>query len=137
MSAHDDGGRPEGPKTPGQPGDAGGASSGTPGSGRPVPGEESSLRTAGQLVEAGGLAGGLTTLLYVVIGMGFWSLVGWGADRVLGTRWIVILGACIGAASGIFVVYLHMQEGLRRSQSSDGADPDNPHQSGPDSAPRP
>jgi ATP synthase protein I len=95
------------------------------------------LRTAGELVEAGGLSGGLTTLLYVVIGMGFWSLVGWGADRVLGTRWIVILGACIGAASGIYVVYLHMQEGLRRSQASDGADPDNPHQSGPDSAPRP
>jgi dipeptide/tripeptide permease len=88
-------------------------------------------------VEGGGLSGGVTTLLYVVIGMGFWSLVGWGADRVLGTRWIVLLGACIGAASGIYVVYLHMQEGLRRSQASDEADPDNPHQSGPDSAPRP
>lgn len=101
------------------------------------PGERPGLRTAGELVEGGGLSGGLTTLLYVVIGMGFWSLVGWGADRVLGTRWIVVLGACIGAASGIYVVYLHMQEGLRRSLTSDGRDPHNPHQSGPDSAPRP
>ncbi|MEX5260571.1 hypothetical protein [Kocuria sp. CPCC 205263] len=104
---------------------------------RDGPAERPGLRTAGELVEGGGLSGGFTTLLYVVIGMGFWSLVGWGADRVLGTRWIVVLGACIGAASGIYVVYLHMQEGLRRSPSSDGADPHNPHQSGPDSAPRP
>ena len=108
-----------------------------PGAPQDGPAERPGLRTAGELVEGGGLSGGLTTLLYVVIGMGFWSLVGWGADRVLGTRWIVVLGACIGAASGIYVVYLHMQEGLRRSPSSDGADPHNPHQSGPDSAPRP
>ncbi|MCM3485338.1 AtpZ/AtpI family protein [Kocuria rosea] len=108
-----------------------------PGAPQDGPGERPGLRTAGELVEGGGLSGGLTTLLYVVIGMGFWSLVGWGADRVLGTRWIVVLGACIGAASGIYVVYLHMQEGLRRSLTSDGRDPHNPHQSGPDSAPRP
>lgn len=108
-----------------------------PGDPQDGPGERPGLRTAGELVEGGGLSGGLTTLLYVVIGMGFWSLVGWGADRVLGTRWIVVLGACIGAASGIYVVYLHMQEGLRRSLTSDGRDPHNPHQSGPDSAPRP
>lgn len=119
---------PEEPTEPGGPG-AGGEADGVA--------EGRRLRTAGQLVEGGGLAGGLTTLLYVVIGMGFWSLVGWGADRVLGTRWIVVLGACIGAASGIYVVYLHMQEGLRRSQASDESDPDSPHQSGPDSAPRP
>jgi ATP synthase protein I len=108
-----------------------------PGAPQDGPAERPGLRTAGELVEGGGLSGGLTTLLYVVIGMGFWSLVGWGADRVLGTRWIVVLGACIGAASGIYVVYLHMQEGLRRSLTSDGRDPHNPHQSGPDSAPRP
>jgi ATP synthase protein I len=108
-----------------------------PGAPKDGPAERPGLRTAGELVEGGGLSGGLTTLLYVVIGMGFWSLVGWGADRVLGTRWIVVLGACIGAASGIYVVYLHMQEGLRRSLTSDGRDPHNPHQSGPDSAPRP
>ena len=126
----DDAGRPDGTPPPGAPDDGSGARPhGSP--------EAPGLRTAGELVEAGGLSGGLTTLLYVVIGMGFWSLVGWGADRVLGTRWIVVLGACIGAASGIYVVYLHMQEGLRRSPSSDGADPHNPHQSGPDSAPRP
>lgn len=126
----DDADRPDGTPPPGAPEDG-------PEARRDGVSEASGLRTAGELVEGGGLSGGLTTLLYVVIGMGFWSLVGWGADRVLGTRWIVVLGACIGAASGIYVVYLHMQEGLRRSPSSDGADPHNPHQSGPDSAPRP
>lgn len=129
MSAddRDDPARPEGTPPP----DEG------PGTPQDRAAERPGLRTAGELVEGGGLSGGLTTLLYVVIGMGFWSLVGWGADRVLGTRWIVVLGACIGAASGIYVVYLHMQEGLRRSLTSDGRDPHNPHQSGPDSAPRP
>ena len=126
----DDAAGPDGTPLPGAPDDGSGARrNGAP--------ETPGLRTAGELVEGGGLSGGLTTLLYVVIGMGFWSLVGWGADRVLGTRWIVVLGACIGAASGIYVVYLHMQEGLRRSLTSDGPDPHNPHQSGPDSAPRP
>ncbi|MFI7494537.1 hypothetical protein ACH9D2_07430 [Kocuria sp. M4R2S49] len=119
----DDAARPDGDPAPGAPDEG--------------PPDPPGLRTAGELVEGGGLSGGLTTLLYVVIGMGFWSLVGWGADRVLGTRWIVVLGACIGAASGIYVVYLHMQEGLRRSPTSDGTDPHHPHQSGPDSAPRP
>ncbi|MFF0904199.1 UNVERIFIED_CONTAM: AtpZ/AtpI family protein [Kocuria sp. CPCC 205316] len=126
----DDAAGPDGTPLPGAPDDG-------PGARRNGPPETPGLRTAGELVEGGGLSGGLTTLLYVVIGMGFWSLVGWGADRVLGTRWIVVLGACIGAASGIYVVYLHMQEGLRRSLTSDGRDPHNPHQSGPDSAPRP
>ncbi|MHC5558125.1 AtpZ/AtpI family protein [Kocuria sp. U4B] len=97
----------------------------------------SHLRTAGELVAGGGAAAALATLLYVVIGIGFWSLVGWGADRVLGTQWVVVLGACIGAASGIYIVYLHMQEALERNPSSDGQDPDQPHKSGPDSAPRP
>lgn len=130
MSA-DDRGHDDGPREP--------TASDGPGTGDRPHGaaERSRLRTAGQLVEGGGVAGGLTTLLYVVIGMGFWSLVGWGADRVLGTRWIVVLGACIGAASGVYVVYLHLQEGLRRGATSDGADPDDPHRSGPDSAPRP
>lgn len=118
--SRDDGER-EGADGPRQPGDR----------------RRSRLRTAGELVEGGGGGGAVATLLYVVIGIGFWSLVGWGADRVLDTQWIMVLGACIGAASGIYIVYLHMQEGLRRGPPSDGADPDHPHSSGPDSAPRP
>ncbi|MFI7483233.1 hypothetical protein ACH9EU_12575 [Kocuria sp. M1R5S2] len=144
MSAHDDD-RPhddrprddrpdDGRPAPGEDGPRGNGVAGRASRG---PSRGSRLRTAGELVEAGGWAGGLATLLYVVIGMGFWSLVGWGADRLLGTQWIVVLGACIGAASGIYIVYLHLQDGLTRGSSSDGQDPDDTHPSGPDSAPRP
>lgn len=69
------------------------------------------LRTAGELVQQGGIAGAMMTLLYLVIGIGFWSLVGWGLDQMLGTRWIVWLGAGIGAFAGIYLVYLHMRQG--------------------------
>ncbi len=97
----------------------------------------SRLRTAGQLVSGGGPAGSVATLLYLAVGVGFWSLVGWIADRLLGTQWIVVLGACIGAASGAYVVYLHLRDALEQSSSAAGPSPGDPHPSGPDSSPRP
>ena len=87
--------------------------------GTPAAGSESdeALSTAGELVQSGGLAGGLTMLLYIVVGGGFWSLVGWGADHLLGTGWLVIVGAVLGAAAGIYLGYLHMREGLNSSST--------------------
>ena len=67
------------------------------------------LRSAGELVSGGGISGAFMTLLYVVIGIAFWSLVGYGLDLLFGTRWIVWLGALIGAAGGFYLVYYHMQ----------------------------
>lgn len=67
------------------------------------------LRNAGDLVQQGGLSGSIMILLYIVIGIGFWSLVGYGLDRLLGTHWIVWLGAGIGAFAGFYLVYLHMR----------------------------
>ena len=81
------------------------------------PQSHESLSTAGELVQRGGLAGGLTMLVYIVVGGGFWSLVGWGADHLLGTGWLVIVGAVIGAAAGIYLGYLHMREGLNSSST--------------------
>ncbi|GAA2108652.1 AtpZ/AtpI family protein [Kocuria atrinae] len=78
---------------------------------------DDTLSTAGELVQRGGLAGGLTMLLYIVVGGGFWSLVGWGADHLLGTGWLVIVGAVLGAAAGIYLGYLHMREGLNSSST--------------------
>lgn len=75
------------------------------------------LSTAGELVQAGGLAGGLTMLLYIMVGGVFWSLVGLGADHLLGTGWLVIVGALVGAAAGIYLGYLHMREALNSSSS--------------------
>lgn len=71
--------------------------------------DKGDLRSAGDLVNRGGLSGSIMVLLYVVIGTAFWSLVGFGADRLLGTRWIVWLGAGIGAFAGFYLVYLHMR----------------------------
>ena len=76
---------------------------------RLVPRSAEDLRSAGDLVRQGGIAGAFMTLIYLVIGTGFWSLVGWGADHLLGTRWIVWLGAGVGACAGIYLVYLHMR----------------------------
>lgn len=68
------------------------------------------LRSAGELVAGGGTAGAVMTLLYVMIGIGIWSLVGYGLDHLLDTTWIVWAGAAIGAFGGIYLVFIHMQQ---------------------------
>lgn len=68
------------------------------------------LRTAGDLVAGGGTAGAVMTLLYVMIGIGIWSLVGYGLDHLLGTTWIVWAGVAVGAFGGIYLVFIHMQQ---------------------------
>lgn len=65
------------------------------------------LRTTGELVSGGGLSGGVMSVLYLIIGMAFWGLVGFGADWLLNTRWFVWGGVLIGACGGIYLVYLH------------------------------
>lgn len=81
------------------------------------PDSREALSTAGELVERGGVAGGMVVLLYIVVGFGFWSLVGWGADQLLGTRWLVIVGAVLGSAAGIYLGYLHMRQALASGPS--------------------
>ncbi len=70
--------------------------------------EKVKLRTTGELVSGGGLSGAIMTLLYVIIGIAFWSLVGFGLDKLFGTTWIVWVGALIGAFGGFYLVYYHM-----------------------------
>lgn len=68
------------------------------------------LRTTGELVSGGGLSGAIMTLLYVIIGIAFWSLVGFGLDKLFGTTWIVWVGALIGAFGGFYLVYYYMSQ---------------------------
>lgn len=89
--------------------------------GRPTSEE---LSTTGELIRRGGLAGALTTFVYLVIGIGFWSLVGFGLDRVFGTHVIVWIGGGIGACAGLYLVYIHM-----RSEHASGEHPSPPHRS--------
>lgn len=68
------------------------------------------LRTTGELVSGGGTAGAVMTLLYVIIGIAFWGLVGYGLDRLIGTSWLVWVGVLIGAFGGFYLVYYYMKK---------------------------
>lgn len=76
-------------------------------------GRRRSLSTVGELVEAGGNRGALGVLAYLVIGTAFWSLVGYLLDYLVGTQWLVLLGAGLGLAAGVTLAYLHLQAGIK------------------------
>lgn len=42
---------------------------------------------------------------YVVSGVAFYGLMGWLADRWLGTTFLVALGILVGASFGIFMTF--------------------------------
>ncbi|GAB2735271.1 AtpZ/AtpI family protein [Sinomonas soli] len=68
--------------------------------GRPVPAEPEG---------DGGYNSGMAVFSYVIGGIVVWSLIGWGLDNLLKTRWFVLAGALVGIAGGI---YLTMKHGL-------------------------
>ncbi|MDO4254234.1 MAG: AtpZ/AtpI family protein [Kocuria sp.] len=78
-----------------------------------------SLSTVGELVQAGGNRAALGILAYMVIGTVFWSLVGFLLDYLVGTQWLVLLGAGIGLSAGVALAYLHLQAGLKTHDGSD------------------
>ena len=57
----------------------------------------------------GGYNSGMAVFSYVIGGIVVWSLIGWGLDNLLKTRWLVLVGALVGIAGGI---YLTMKHGL-------------------------
>ncbi|MDR6639328.1 hypothetical protein [Paenarthrobacter nitroguajacolicus] len=74
----------------------------------------------GETAEAGndgGYNAGIAVFSYIVGGIIVWSLIGWGLDNLWGTRWIVLLGALLGAAGGFYLSHMH---GLTRQSSSAG-----------------
>jgi F0F1-type ATP synthase assembly protein I len=50
-------------------------------------------------------------LAYLSAGVGFWGGVGWLVDRWLGTSFVVGIGLLLGAAAGIYLVYLRFGRG--------------------------
>lgn len=82
------------------------------------------LNSTAELVQAGGNRGALGIMLYLVIGTAFWGLVGFLLDYLVGTEWLVYLGAGLGLVAGITLSYLRLQTGLRTTddpQDDDGA----------------
>ena len=43
---------------------------------------------------------------YLLSGLLFWGGVGWALDRWLGTTFLLLTGLLVGAASGIYLVWL-------------------------------
>ncbi|GAA2850164.1 hypothetical protein [Paenarthrobacter ilicis] len=65
----------------------------------------------------GGYNAGIAVFSYIIGGIIVWSLIGWGLDNLWGTRWIVLLGALLGAAGGFYLSHMH---GLTRQSTSPG-----------------
>ncbi|MEV7604749.1 hypothetical protein AB0N65_04845 [Paenarthrobacter sp. NPDC089322] len=65
----------------------------------------------------GGYNAGIAVFSYIIGGIIVWSLIGWGLDNLWGTRWIVLLGALLGAAGGFYLSHMH---GLTKQGSSAG-----------------
>lgn len=65
----------------------------------------------------GGYNAGIAVFSYIVGGIIVWSLIGWGLDILWGTRWIVLVGALLGAAGGFYLSHMH---GLTSQRSSSG-----------------
>ncbi|MBG6223590.1 F0F1-type ATP synthase assembly protein I [Arthrobacter sp. CAN_A2] len=55
----------------------------------------------------GGYNAGIAVLSYMIGGIAVWSLIGWGLDNLLDTRWLVLAGAFLGAAGGFYLSHMH------------------------------
>ncbi len=67
-------------------------------------------RDGQHVTDPAGTAGynaGINLLSYIIGGILVWSLVGWGLDNLLDTRWIALVGALVGAAGGLFLAHVH------------------------------
>ncbi len=59
---------------------------------------------------------------YIVGGLIAWGLIGWGLDLLLDTRWIVFLGALLGATAGLFLARHHLRHRRRGFSPDDEID---------------
>lgn len=88
----------------------------TPGRQDVTPGGK--LSTVGELVRGGGNRAAFGILVYLVIGIVFWSLVGFLLDYLVGTQWLVLVGAGLGLCAGVTLAYLHLQAGVNTQDHS-------------------
>jgi F0F1-type ATP synthase assembly protein I len=65
----------------------------------------------------GGYNAGMAVFSYIIGGIIVWSLIGWGLDTLLKTRWIVLVGALLGIAGGLYLAGKH---GLFTQQRDQG-----------------
>lgn len=65
---------------------------------------------------------GIAVFSYIVGGILVWSLIGWGLDNLLGTRWLVLAGGLLGAVGGFYLSHKHNL--TRSSPSGPGSAPE-------------
>lgn len=65
---------------------------------------------------------GLAVFSYIVGGILVWSLIGWGLDNLLGTRWFVLAGGLLGALGGFYLSFKHNL--TRSNQTRSGSTPE-------------
>ena len=70
----------------------------------------------------GGYNAGIAVFSYIVGGIIVWSLIGWGLDILWGTRWIVLVGALLGALGGFYLSHMHGLTSSRNTAGKSGAD---------------
>ncbi len=75
-------------------------------SARKPPQRDSAGHDAGRYSD-GGYNGGIAVFSYIIGGILVWSLIGWGLDNLLGTRWLVLVGGLSGAAGGFYLSHMH------------------------------
>lgn len=52
---------------------------------------------------------------YLVSGVAVYGILGWFADRWLGTSFLVVLGILLGAGFGIYMTFARFNRGIPRS----------------------
>ncbi|WP_415854429.1 hypothetical protein [Sinomonas sp. G460-2] len=71
----------------------------------------------------GGYNAGMAVFSYIIGGIIVWSLIGWGLDTLLKTRWIVLVGALLGIVGGLYLAGKHgLFTQQRRSAKSNPPD---------------
>ncbi len=55
----------------------------------------------------GGYNAGMAVFSYIIGGTIVWSLIGWGLDTLLKTRWFVLIGALLGIVGGLYLAGKH------------------------------
>ena len=79
----------------------------------PAPGERRGTASSedvglgGDADPNGGYNAGMAVFSYIIGGILVWSLIGFGLDNLLDTRWLVLLGAFVGALGGFYLSYKH------------------------------
>ncbi len=73
----------------------------------PDPSPEPSPQDIDGRYSNGGYNAGMAVFSYIIGGILVWSLIGWGLDNLLDTRWLVLAGAFLGAAGGFYLSHMH------------------------------